>query len=80
MPYQKGNVKQPSVRGKREGLMPKIQVNKTNDLVIRMLDFKQPTPISITITDDEVNLIVGNRDIQWDRKTKKVVGSGCYLG
>lgn len=56
------------------------QVYKTKDLVVGTLDLKTPTSISISITDKEVSLQIGPRDIQWDRKSKKVVSSGCLIG
>jgi hypothetical protein len=57
----------------------KTQVFETQDRIIPMLTFSDPTEIRIDISEDNVVLQVGPRDWQWDRKTGEMVGCGTML-
>jgi len=49
------------------------------DQILPDLNLPNPVAISITVTARDVQLIVGPRDWQWDRKTGDMVGAGTSL-
>ena len=56
---------------------------KADDLVLPMLqkhgNIPDPCPVRIVTEDDHVHLYVGPRDWQWDKRTGKLIGTGCML-
>lgn len=52
---------------------------KTEDRIISMIDFPDPTPVRVTITDKHLNVFIGPRDIQFDLETGECVGGGVGL-
>ena len=51
----------------------------TEDMIIPMLKFPDPTPIKITITDKHLNLYIGARDLQFDLASGECVAGGTGL-
>lgn len=56
------------------------EIFTVKDHVLSQIHLPYPCPISIEITANEVTLNIGPRDIQWDRHTKKINGTGTFLG
>jgi hypothetical protein len=54
----------------------KTMVYKEKDLILPMLKLPNPCPVMIEISDDNVVLVVGQRDWAWNRKTGKLIGCG----
>lgn len=52
---------------------------KTDDLIVPMLKFSDPTAIRVVINERDVKLFVGPRDWQWNRETGEFIGSGTCL-
>ena len=52
---------------------------KTEDLIIPIIDFPDPTEVRVTITDKHLNVFIGPRDIQFDLETGERVGSGIAM-
>lgn len=48
-----------------------------SDQVLPILRLPDPCVVSIKMNEKYVFLFVGPRDFQWDRKTGKLIGTGC---
>jgi hypothetical protein len=48
------------------------------DYILPMLNLPQPCYILLTVEDDTVSLTIGDRWIQWDRKTGRFQGAGTW--
>ena len=59
---------------KAERIQPEVYID--NDTVLPTLDLPAVTPITVRFNKDIVTLTVGPRDWEWDRKTKKLNGTG----
>jgi hypothetical protein len=59
---------------KAEKVQPEVYID--NDTVLPTLDLPAVTPITVRFNKDIVTLTVGPRDWEWDRKTKKLNGTG----
>ena len=53
---------------------------ETEDLILPMLDLKEPVTIRITEDDKHLRLYVGPRDWQFSKETGECVGAGTALG
>ena len=56
--------------------MPKVKIYKTKDLVIPDMKFGKTANIKIIDDGESIVLCIGKRDIEWDKKTGELVGSG----
>lgn len=51
-----------------------------DDLILPILSLASPCEIRIDVTEDSVNLQIGQRDWQWKRGCPDIVGCGTFLG
>jgi hypothetical protein len=55
------------------------EVYKQADLILPNLNLPVPCDIRVEITDERVNLYVGQRDWSWSRTTGELVGAGTAM-
>jgi hypothetical protein len=57
----------------------KIFKTLQEDLILPTLKLKKNCTIHFTVVGDEVTLVLGPRDWQWNQKTGKLIGCGTFL-
>jgi hypothetical protein len=56
-----------------------VETFTTEDQILAGLKLSSPVIITVEFTDDVVTLQIGQRDFEWDRKTKELIGAGTFL-
>lgn len=66
-----------AIRKPRNIMHPEVFID--NDIVLPTMELSAPVAITVRINAEKVELVIGSRDWMWDRRTKKLIGTGTLL-
>lgn len=58
---------------------PQYEVYETDDGILSGLELPNPCQIRVEIQADRVRLFIGQRDMDWERSTGKLLGAGTTI-